>query len=251
MKKHPVDDRFARKLRELSVTPSGEAWERIRTAQVKRKPLWLRKQMWFAAACSLLTFQTAYWVWSSYEWKKVQVVPKLVSVNKKEESIRKGTIDSNDSRRGDKLSFGQTIETLKVQNSSLTKNSYEVPVETVAEMNQIQKEAPLPLGQIKEDTAGRTMDDQLASAQEAVPDLPAKELAEVKPSPPVNSRESDRVVIVHVTPREEEIQPSRFQRVLRQLKNAKQGDPVAWEELGLNPKKLFVRDDSRKEENSK
>lgn len=249
MKKHPVDDRFARKLGEWSVTPSAEAWERIRQAQDKRKPLWQRKHLWFAAACSLLTFQTAYWIWSSYERQVVSEGNKLTSVRRLEKGLNSGRLDSSESRLGDDFLPG--LEALKVQKPPLLENSVQSPANAAAEMIAMEKEGSLPLVEVKEDTTRREMEDLLVHEQEIAPDLPEKELAEVKPSPPVNSKEPDRVVIVHVAPREEEMKPSRFQRVLRQLKNAKQGEPVEWSELGLNPKKLFVKADGRMDENSK
>jgi hypothetical protein len=59
--------------------------------------------------------------------------------------------------------------------------------------------------------------------------------------------EPTRTIVVTVETDEPENQPkvSKFSRVFRQLKNARAGERVDWEEVGFNPRDLFAKADDR------
>jgi hypothetical protein len=58
-------------------------------------------------------------------------------------------------------------------------------------------------------------------------------------------------MVVNVIPEEDSLmQPktSRFTRVFRQLKNARAGEKVNWDEVGFNPKAVLARLDGAKQQ---
>ncbi|MCE7073370.1 hypothetical protein LZG74_23865 [Dyadobacter sp. CY327] len=250
MKKHPVDDLFKRRLLELEKKPSAAAWEKIQISTKKERRLagWV----WYAAASVVITLVAGYIVWNSErsnietigKEKKIAVISKQTEIAKEREIVQEHQVEKipvpakeiqvssedialNEEKKQlqnpdnakpnakEPISVDKPIQNIEPQN--LAVNDVELEKEPVAKLPAIEKSAPIA-------------EDVLA--------------AKITPTPV----EQTRIVVVAVqTSDQDEDRPksSKFSKVFRQLKNARAGERVDWEEIGFNPKNLVAKVDDR------
>ena len=246
MKKHPVDDLFKRRLSELEKKPSAAAWEKIQTSTKRERRLagWV----WYAAASVVITLVAGYIVWNSErsnietigKEKKIAVISKQTEIAKEREIVQEHQVEKiplpakeiqvssedialnekkkplqNPGNAKEPISVDKPIQNIEPQN--LAVNDVELEKEPVAKLPAIEKSAPI--------------------AEEVL-------VAKITPMPV----EQTRIVVVAVeTNDQDEDKPksSKFSKVFRQLKNARAGERVDWEEVGFNPKSLVAKVDDR------
>ena len=259
MKKHPTDDLFARKLRQAEIKPRPEAWEalqaRLQTKKV-RLAWWQQRGPWLAAALAaagLSLLLVASWaVWQNRSTNEVQVAQKEPPKTLPKQAIQLPSqaqptpatteknmainqmlkiprnVKPNDLRKND-----TSIPTQKVGPNAMPSNLAQTPTNapeapqikpestpTAPTIAQIQPNLPQPIAQ-------KTIVLQL-------PEMPVVEIAEV-PFPQSTPSKDNRKA------------PSRFARILRQAQNAKEGQRVDWDEVGVNPNKLLAKVTRRNE----
>ena len=247
MKKHPVDDLFARKLTDWQPKASAQLWERIeaRHEKVPRRLGWY----WYAAASVAILVLAGYVVWQS-EAVEISGSKREVATSEQmkpaiqPESLAKaspsanatGLVSKGESREAiSPTQVATQIRTVKVSEQALLVKSNEpVGISEKMEVAAIQREVIAPESLIAANTEATSLQP---------PAIKSEILKEAFPT-----LSTGRVVIAHVEidPHiEDEPRSSKFIRVLRQLKNAKQGEAIEWDEVGFNPKKLMARADER------
>ncbi|MCE6988767.1 hypothetical protein [Dyadobacter sp. CY323] len=249
MKKHPVDDLFKRRLTDLDKKPSDKAWLKIQqNTQTRRRGGWI----WYAAASVAITLVAGYVVWQntredrfskSGKLETVAVLPAKSNVAEKPE---KGMSDSN--------AVMLAIDEGKVLKSRPSNSP--IKNQKVSEVNALDKQRIVEAENEIEIAVTNKPVDQISS----VKSVEVLELPKVESIRPGNeSLASTRTVqnvaepaitiVVEVESIDNEVaekpKASKLSRVFRQLKNARAGERVDWDEVGFNPKSMVARVDDR------
>ncbi|MCE7068195.1 hypothetical protein [Dyadobacter sp. CY326] len=248
MKKHPIDDLFKRRLSDIERTPTSAAWQKIEAQAKKERRLggWI----WYAAASVVLAIIVGYSVWSNeransnpiglekelanVQQKQMEPVKNEenkdssgLSVNEKLVPVLPNVLANNDRKATEKglnktkserdEQMNVSIEPDKNETEKLAETNFIIPQESIAELNSIK---------INPKT------EEIASAK-------------IGPEAPEPTRTI--VVAVETDSNEAEDKPrlSKFSKVFRQLKNARAGERVDWDEVGFNPKSLVAKVDDR------
>lgn len=242
MEKHPIDDLFSRKLSGLTKKPSGEVWKRLqkdKRAEVYWTIVRIRWMVAATVALLLIAGNVLKYSWKSTvsnrivrvempgEIEEKKVPQAITSANLPESANRLPTsddkaIDLRGNSVGSKSGkVGDSVEQNFMQ--SISHESEEANEVVTVEVG------PMPaLAVIQEEPV--TESDPMAGELKNT----VNENIEVK-------RETARVVIVHVSVEKEDVsKPTRFKRMLKQLQNAKEGEKVDWEEMGITSKKIFA-----------
>ncbi|CAG5008595.1 hypothetical protein DYBT9275_04314 [Dyadobacter sp. CECT 9275] len=246
MKKHLVDDLFKTKLTNLERTPSADAWSKIQARQKKgKRTAWV----WYAAAGVSMTLMTGYLVWQNQSDTSLErTYQPEVAVNQTKPHRADSThfisaaqpviaivepVKKNWKAKSEAVEYAS-----KESSKALVKNDFKEPEPEKAEVSVLEKES---------------------ITEKVSKDVP--QLAEASVKPNVTTEETDltalvkqqenRVIIVKVEePEDMEKKVSRFSKVFRQLKNARAGERVDWNEVGFNPRTIIARagDDLRNPE---
>ncbi|MCF0051160.1 hypothetical protein LXM25_13910 [Dyadobacter sp. LJ53] len=241
MRKHSVDDLFKRKLSDIEKTPSSAAWEKIQAKTKKERRLvgWV----WYAAASIVIALMAGYVIWNSErsniesiaDGKKlanVQVKPET-TLTTQEDSLPEIKSDVKDTQMQDRELA--TME--RKQKTGLLEQSSKQNVQPVESSEKVGIQLPEKLVAIDVEVR-----EESKAALPSVDDFPKIEEAIASKISP----EPTRTIVVAVqTNDQEEPKTSKFSRVFRQLKNARAGERVDWEEVGFNPKSLVAKVDDR------
>ncbi|MCF2506463.1 hypothetical protein L0663_23940 [Dyadobacter sp. CY107] len=245
MKKHPVDDLFKSRLSELEKKPSAAAWEKIQTRTKKERRLagWV----WYAAASVVITLVAGYIVWNSErshietigKEKKLAVVskPTKVTTDQKSKTAQDVPVEVNEVPvRSAELAANENKKQLNNSNSAKPKAKAQINFEEHVQNIEPQNLATTNVGVKEEPMAELPTVEKIMPKSEEVPS------AKITPTPV----EPIRVVVVAVeTNDQDQPKSSKFSKVFRQLKNARAGERVDWEEVGFNPKSLVAKVDDR------
>ncbi|KAA0990191.1 hypothetical protein [Dyadobacter aurulentus] len=242
MKKHPVDDLFKRKLGDLEKKPSENAWLRI---QAENKPKhrslgWI----WYAAASLVVGLFGGYLVWKNSQSGLDAPIPNKVIAKVEAAEPPAKSIETE--------SISESIDTLSRRNiqkgSLLTDNVTKYPQQSKKVKTEQSVKDDRILVEIIEKPVAIVSQNALAEVSQ----MP--EVSEHNPEHPVTETikpeaEPARTIVVAVESEfnetDDKPKTSRFSRVFRQLKNARAGERVDWEEVGFNPKTLVARVDDR------
>lgn len=245
MKKHPVDNLFARKLSNWEPETSPDLWKRIEAKQ-KKETRRLGGWYWYAAAGIILTLLSGYLVWQSESFRLNNIGEKVAQTQtearRKQDSgienmIHKPELVADaqpeiaiNDNNPEKKPIRQNTASSERNNLANQSKSVAAPLLDKIEVAAIEREEiePEPIAVDKGEIAVQLPVEASSIGKEI--DEPSK----------------TRVIIAHVQPEEQNDQKSsKFSRILRQLKNAKEGEAVDWDEVGFNPKKLMARADER------
>lgn len=250
MKKHPVDDLFKRKLEGLERAPSADAWLKIQERQPtrRRSAVW----GWYAAAGVAAAAMGGYLVWQNQQVtapgsinvhqtvataKPAQtdsVISPVVKVDKPVERIA-AVEEGGNALKQKKKDLKLIAKLPEVKKAPVTepKPVWNVPVVAIVE------KTPVPVNAIQPEPENIPV----VQDMKTLPDEPAVSQVNKPEAEPTRTI----VVAVETGPNEADNKPrsSRFSRVFRQLKNARAGEKVDWDEVGFNPKNLVARVDDR------
>ncbi|WAC10636.1 hypothetical protein [Dyadobacter pollutisoli] len=252
MKKHPVDDLFKRKLAELERKPSSDAWLKIQEGNKtqRRHAGW----PWYAAASILVVMLGGYLVWRSeangliHPDNNQNVVAKM---NKKEPTPPTKEIE--------KEHVAELPEVI-VESANENSISKATPAGRNEKNHKVEKANPENIPTTQNEIAVAALQEKQAATHiepnyERPSIAPKIEEVKILPDEPAVSQvskqdtEPTRTIIVAVETSGSELDDkpknSRFSRVFRQLKNARAGERVDWEEVGFNPKTLVAKVDDR------
>lgn len=269
MKKHPVDDLFKRKLEGLERTPSENAWLKIQEKQpVRNRPIvW----GWYAAAGVAAAVMGGYLVWQNQQ----SASPGSIQPQQTVAATKPASVDSaiyaaeKLNAPIEQLAVAEKKANAEVNNAGkVLKPAYNAPGNGETQIAQVDKAPNMKAPRIQ----------TLNAQPEPVENAPVVAIVE-RPSVPVNAMQAEPaknpvvqgiktlpdepavsqvnkpepeptrtiVAVVETGPSEAEEKPrsTRFARVFRQLKNARAGEKVDWDEVGFNPKNLVARVDDR------
>ena len=248
---HPVDDLFKRRLTDLDKKPSDNAWLKIQqNTEAKRRGGWI----WYAAASVAITVIAGYAVWQSsrnghiISVKKHETIAALPAKDKAAKKHEKETSDSNAAKLA--------VNERKVSENSLSKASVKrqkAPKTDVFDKQEVVKvevqnnveaaRSNKPIDQISSTSSVEALG---LSKSESI--RPVNEsLASIKMTPIAAEPAITIVVAVESSDVDVEEKPksSKLSKVFRQLKNARAGERVDWDEVGFNPKSMVARVDDR------
>ncbi len=251
MKKQPIDDLFAKKLTHWEPKVSPDLWDRIEAKQEK-KTRRLGGWFWSVAASLTLLLTTGYLLWQSQpavstgtevavvqkETKGFGAVP--ASIEPIEPAIEaRETVPASvsDKTLPTPVEAKQYATVTNPNPASSLRNQTErvaTPVREVVEIAAIEREA------VETETL-------VSSAEEPSLSETIEVVAAVVPE--ATTAPEKRVIRATVDwdepVQEEARRESRFAKIMQQLKNAKQGEAVDWQEVGFNPKKILARADEK------
>jgi len=266
MKKHPVDDLFKRRLEGLERTPSENAWLKIQEKQSARSRTAKSRPVvwgWYAAAGVAAAVMGGYLVWQNQQVaspgsikpqqtiatarpvQKDSVVSPVENLNTPVEQLaaaekKSNTAADNAGKRLKKAS--DTPETTQSQVAKVEDNKTLIaqpePVQS-APVVALNEKPSVPVNTIQPEPSKSPV----AQDIKTLPDEPA--VSRVNKPEPEPTRTIVAVVETGISETEEKPRNTRFARVFRQLKNARAGEKVDWDEVGFNPKNLVARVDDR------
>ena len=249
MKKHPVDDLFKSKLSDWEKQPSSGAWARIAKEQ-KTKDLKLGLWVWYAAASIVVATMAGYLLWpgageSQYlsmgKVAETADVPLQVSSDTTQKKVPVMPIEK--AAESMEVPVVRFAGKSKVKAESRSDESDKSDFYTQTEIKGVKEEEIAVLEIQKEDhtkniEAVNTPDFSKENGLQAALALREPEV-----------KEENRTIVVNVKIPENEFndksKASKFTRVFRQIKNARAGDPVDWQEIGFNPRDIVAKVDER------
>ncbi|TLU98115.1 hypothetical protein [Dyadobacter luticola] len=263
MKKHPVDDLFKRKLADLEKKPSAGAWLKIQeNTKSRRRPVaWI----WYAAASVTIALLAGYVVWENNQTnidkqigdqKAMAVVKQKMAEKGKETSQDPDTHLEEAKAEPAGAELAKTDVSVKVDNPKV---KAEKSVSPAVIAQQKQELADIQPSNISEEKAPSTLNSitpiKSPEPVEVALTKPAANESDLPEGKMQKAEQSIKIVVAVEEPEDQSEKPktSRFSRVFRQLKNARAGEKVDWDEVGFNPKNLVARVDDRlrtKEEKS-
>lgn len=248
MKKHPVDDLFARKLDAWEPKPSADVWQRIQAGQQKKQ----RRGVgwyWYAAASVAILLTAGYMVWDGTANTPTGLADGSMAGAPMPAQKLPGTAGATATQ-----AESTTLPVREKEPVVHYKSSEAMARGTVTE-----KAVPEQLDQPEAKEADPTLDIEVATlakeeVSQSTPAISSPDLNVPAPQPvgsvnkALRENTENRVVIARVDvdgDLDEEQKSSRLIRILRQLKNAKEGEAVNWNDVGINPKKIMARADER------
>ncbi|GAA4468577.1 hypothetical protein GCM10023189_54140 [Nibrella saemangeumensis] len=248
MQKHPIDDLFGRQLKQASLKPSADAWARLQERQgYKKRPV----AMWWyasAAACLLLVGLTGWWLWQTnlditlkagIAKQAGKVQPQITQPQPDDnaypaakEQANEPVIASVDKKAGKKTGglaqpsadlTSATAEAVKPAEELAGKNTNSTEAEpvVVARAVPVQEKAVAP---VVLSTEEKTLIVQLAPPQE----MSGKAYDE-------GDHQSEG------TEQSNKKKRTKMGRILRQLNNLREGEPIDWQEVGVQPGNLLAK----------
>jgi hypothetical protein len=237
MKKHPIDDIFRDKLAGLERQPSSAAWDRLSQAK-KNDESRLAAWVWYAAAGVAIAFMAGYSVWMNQSAEiKPQLANRQIPTVTPEDSAKSQVVEQYPVEQADVAS--KTSINDKETNVSGSK------VPRVLERESAPVEKPVQLVTINEPAIVEQKSEIDIPTINPLHEVEAIQVASVEANPLKNENRTIVVRVEEPVVNEEKEKPSRFTRIFRQLKNAKQGETVDWDDVGFNPKALVARVDDR------
>ena len=265
MKKHPVDDLFKRRLEGLERTPSENAWLKIQEKQSARS-LPVRGRLivwgWYAAAGVAAAVMGGYLVWQNQQ----AALPGGIKSHQTIAIARPAQKDSVVSPIEKSISPVERLAAAEKAGNGLVNDQKDLkPAIHVAEIARTRnapkqvKEIPLADPEQIEDVQAVALNEKPSvpanTIQPEPGNTPVVQGIKILPDEPAVSRvnkpeaEPTRTIVVAVetgtNEADDKPRGSRFSRVFRQLKNARAGEKVDWDEVGFNPKSLVARVDDR------
>jgi hypothetical protein len=244
MKKHPVDDLFKSKLSPLERKPSSGAWERIEAKSVKkghRNTPWV----WYIAAGVALALGSGYIVWLM-QARELQTDVAGVVVPAETQSNVQAKQPEN-SANTEQREQPEIIQNVKPRIASAPKKENKPADQRTEGKPQIDlivtDQGELAATQVNEPELPQFSAPERQS-------LPVPNVVATETSLPAKSLDDNvsRVIVVSVTSVNDTLEKpkaSRFARVFKQLKNARAGERVDWDEVGFHPKNVLARVDNK------
>lgn len=249
MRKHSVDDLFKRKLSDIEKKPSSAAWEKIQAKSKKERRLagWV----WYAAASVVIALMAGYVIWNR-ERSNIESIGdsnKVANVRTKPETIQSVQVDGlpeltnalkNVQAPERKLASSKKKRKTQVSELVSQENAQQVASSKKAEILVPEKLAAIDVAVAKENNVETP--NAITPNVENIPKIEEAIASKVNPTP----AEPTRTIVVAVqTDDQDKPKTSKFSKVFRQLKNARAGERVDWEEVGFNPKSLVAKVDDR------
>jgi hypothetical protein len=243
MSKHPIDDLFARQLKDHRVKPERASWEELHRRMNAKEERTSPFVWWSAVAASVGVILLASWLWSSRESGKERIVAGRIVTQAPQVSTPAKTIEpittGRETVEGPTITYRQS-EVQSTARQNRTHHKSPASKSQTAEKSPETDVAVLPVSSEDILKAETQMADVASSVPErtlivriAAPNIEKTELtAENEPTT------TDLAETEESQPRKRRF---RLGRVLRQFNKLKAGEPVEWEEVGVQPGVLMAR----------
>ena len=257
MSQHPIDDLFSSQLKDHRVKPERASWEELQrrmNAKEERKSPFV---WWYASAASVaLVLLASWWLWLGNQTIKsgpatnrmAQQTPSKSAAGQKPLPSKTDLPSASDEVEKPVIAFEKPV-VLRSNNQIKDNHQVEKPAPQSAQelvlnekpsvsipQDEVRNPETLLAVEVAPKSAERTLVVQMAAP-------------EIKPTALVAATESENAAI---TERNDEEQPKkkrfRLGRVLRQFNKIKSGEPVEWEEVGVQPGALLARASERVQE---
>lgn len=276
MKKHPTDKFFAEKLKEVEIKPRPEAWDKLQMRmQAKQRRIggWWQQGPWLAAAGVSLVLVAGWVVWSLNQspdltvahkevhksmppQEQTQTIPlgesnkissstdtdaiaALAETSKKtiDKGVEKRKIKSVIPQKDSRLSQPRVLESSELQSSQeVASNENKTPERENVNLAPTKVEQPQSIAQ-NSPTVNQPVTKTVVLQ---LPELKQSLVASAQVESNVEKQKSDNEDFgenLLNKPRKS----TRMAKVWQQLKNAKNGEKVDWEEVGFNPNKVLAK----------
>lgn len=248
MKKHPVDDLFKRRLSGQEKQPSTSAWLKI-AKEARSKPSapgWI----WYAAASVIVALLTGYAIWENNDpdTRPASLANNVASVNDDQPVI--ADLTDKDSLP---IVSAENKKQITIVAEKIAKRQAQEEVNVAQEITTDDKKIEgsqrevfaADLKEIPSTDIDQKTEEKNPLEMKAIAGIPlVKKSSEMQ-----DEVEPSRTVVVVIDTDNNGVQSkpktSRFSKVFRQLKNARAGERVDWEEVGFDPKILVARVDDR------
>lgn len=237
MKKHPIDDIFRTKLQGLEKQPSATAWDRLNQGK-KKEERRLTAWIWYAAAGVAIALMAGYSVWIN---QSGEVTPQLAG--------HPNPVEIPQDSAKPPLTQEATVELAEVvPEKNISSKVEKMRPRISPRVVQKEKEVLSEPARLATTNAPVVLELQSEISLPEIATAKNMENTHVAFTETKVAKQENRTIVVRVEEpvvNEEKEKPSRFTRIFRQLKNAKQGETVDWEDVGFNPKALVARVDDR------
>jgi len=259
MKKHPIDDLFSRKLHGAEIAPREEAYQKLQARmQAKQRRIggWWQQGPWLAAAGVCLFLGAGWVLWKnntpqnlttaqiiSQQTPVTATTPEQVARTTEKISVEnKANLKRNAEAKELKIAKIQRVEP---KNSNL--KQAEIKADFQEQVAKVMEETA-----IKNQSLSLTNEESKVVAQANMPSVKdtkprAKtvflQLPSIKETLVVATEQNGNTTNIEEVEIHEDLinkprKSSRMAKVWQQLKNAKNGEKVDWEEVGINSKLL-------------
>lgn len=250
MQKHPIDDLFGRKLQHASLKPSADAWNRLQERQgTQKRPfaVW-----WYSsvAACLLLLGLAA---WFGYQTSiDLPQTPALAKVQRKLAPQIKYNVPAEKTDRAvERVSVEPNVIALDRKkdktHTTVTTPSESVPVmKESIEIAKAEPEIPKKAEGIANKESELIAKGNLASDKDISPTRPSAEertlIVQLAPphevsTQPISKAESQS----DITDQGPKKKRTKVGRILKQLNKLREGEPIDWHEVGVQPGNILAK----------
>jgi hypothetical protein len=286
MKKHPIDSLFAQKLKETEIKPREEAWDKLQNRMQQKKKHriggWWQQSPWLAAAGVCLLLVAGWLMWRSTASNDTELAQHSVIPNSKKQTIEK--VPKQQPKivieEEPKEQIAAVEHKSQVAEEPVHKNAGNT-------MPELRNSVALPQPMVAKVNEGQKADNQAISNQsikESVPtpiDQDIRSVAQV--NAPASGKSSTKTVVLQLPEIKETLvaanvenngvesemkskentegaddfednlltkprKSTRMAKVWKQLKNAKNGERVDWDEVGFNPNKMLAKATGKEKE---
>ncbi|WP_266362294.1 hypothetical protein [Tellurirhabdus rosea] len=244
MKQHPVDDLFARRLNEHDTKPKNATWDEMQKRLHPQPERRIGGRWWFAAAASVAVLLLAgWWVWQQETSTPLGTTGQPLAQEKTEKQPLPPAASSGP----------QTVEQDSPVTDAAPENRMLAQTPGKAKSPEValeEKPQPLSLPEAEREQVALN-EETTRPAEPAVPTLKSSEPA----STALVTRPAEKTLVVKIDEpvvafvEEQSVEPVaqtpkkriRVGRLLRQLNNLREGEPVDWQETGLNGSTILAK----------
>jgi hypothetical protein len=242
--KDKIDKLFSQKLESYTVKPRPEAWEklnnRLESKNKKTRPIWFRLSI---AASIALLFGFGFFAYFQNPKVENNTTIYAAQATKPEAPIPNNNIEkpmlANTSSIRENIKANKTVSRGNISKTNYKENLIEDTSESIKLANAIpQKIEPL----IQTETA-QLNKAELAQIQEKPASIKADENLTIVVS--FSNFEQGNPENISETTSFKNKKEKYINKLFKQLKNAKNGDPVEWNQIGFKPAKILARAETR------
>ncbi|AEI48233.1 hypothetical protein [Runella slithyformis] len=284
MKKHSIDSLFAQKLKEAEIKPRQEAWDKLQSRMQHKKKHriggWWQQGPWLAAAGVCLLLVTGWLVWRSSASNDTELAQHSAKTYVAKRKAEKAPTQKPKVIPAPKtLIEEQATEQIAVVENKPKVTEKPVYKNTGNSASGLKQPVATPQSMIAKINEGPKTEDQSAVNPSIKESLPTSIDRETRSVAQVTGISSTKTVVLQL-PEIKETQvvsnakelelkseenaadaddfdnnllnkprtSTRMAKVWKQLKNAKNGERVDWDEVGFNPNKMLAKATGKEKE---
>lgn len=249
MSQHPIDDLFANQLRDHGVKPERASWDELQRRMNEKKERKSPVMWWYASAASVaVLLLAAWWLWSGDEAGQTGLATNRIAKQRLKETAPAKAQSGDTVLKTDEIKTSEEPAIAYQKSSGLHKSRPARPDRPVAETAFQVAQKPVELEKSADPIWSEKAQEPETVLTAVAPKQAERTLVvkiaepEIKPTVFVASREPEASEF-NDTNANDQPKKKRFRlgRVLRQFNKIKAGEPVEWEEVGVQPGAFMAR----------